>query len=156
MARADFYNDPAAPKPTSIVVAASAFVLDSDHRLLMIRRTDSGLYALPGGRHELGETMTATAIRETYEETGVKIKVTGLVGIYSNPNHVIAFSDGEIRQEFSICFRAHPLGGTPRPSDESTEVEWVERDKLRELDIHPSIMLRIEHGFADRSEPYYS
>jgi ADP-ribose pyrophosphatase YjhB (NUDIX family) len=156
MARTDFYNDPVAPKPTSIVVAASAFVLDADRRLLMIRRTDSGLYALPGGRHELGETMSATAIRETYEETGVKIEVTGLVGIYSNPNHVIAFSDGEIRQEFSICFRAHPLGGTPRPSDESTEVEWVERDKLRELDIHPSIMLRIEHGFTDRSEPYYS
>ena len=156
MARTDFYKDPTAPEPTSIVVAASAFALDASGRLLMIRRTDSGLYALPGGRHELGETMTATAIRETYEETGIRIGIIGLIGIYSNPEHVIAFSDGEVRQEFSICFRARPLGGTLRPSNESTEVGWVERDRIAELDIHPSIMLRIEHGFSGSEKPYYT
>ncbi|WP_217180783.1 NUDIX domain-containing protein [Nakamurella multipartita] len=53
----------------SIVVAASAFVVDDQERLLMIRRTASGLLGLPGGRHELGETLTETAIRETLEET---------------------------------------------------------------------------------------
>ena len=156
MARTDYFEDPDAPKPTSIVVAASAFVLDDRGRLLMIRRTDSGLHALPGGRHELGETMTGTAVRETAEETGIDIEVTGLIGIYSNPAHVVAFSDGEVRQEFSICFRARPVGGEPRPSDESSEVRWVERDELLELDVHPSIRLRIEHGFAERSEPYYT
>src|SRR5690348_12285138 len=98
MARTDYYNDPNAPASTSIVVAASAFVLDPAGRLLMIRRTDSGLYALPGGRHELGETMTETAVRETLEETGVTIEVTDLIGIYSDPAHVVAFSDGEVRR----------------------------------------------------------
>jgi ADP-ribose pyrophosphatase YjhB (NUDIX family) len=122
----------------------------------MIRRTDSGFHALPGGRHELGETMTATAIRETQEETGVTVAVTGLIGIYSNPGHVVAFSDGEIRQEFSICFRARPVSGEPRDSDESTEVRWVDQAELDALDIHPSIRLRIEHGLADRAEPYYT
>ena len=87
----------------------SAFVLDDDGRLLMIRRTDNGLYALPGGRHELGETMTETAVRETREETGITVEVDGLIGIYSNPDHVVAsYDDGEVRQEFSICFRAAP------------------------------------------------
>jgi ADP-ribose pyrophosphatase YjhB (NUDIX family) len=155
VARTDHYNDPDAPRPTSIVVAASAFVLDDAERLLMIRRTDSGLHALPGGRHELGETMTETAVRETIEETGVTIAVTGLIGIYSNPDHLVAFSDGEVRQEFSICFRARPLSGEPRPSDESTDVRWIPRDQLDALDIHPSIRLRIEHGYS-RAEPYYT
>jgi 8-oxo-dGTP pyrophosphatase MutT (NUDIX family) len=100
--------------------------------------------------------MTGTAIRETAEETGIDIEVTGLIGIYSNPAHVVEFSDGEVRQEFSICFRARPVGGRPRDSDESSEVRWVERDELPALDVHPSIRLRIEHGFADRSEPYYT
>lgn len=68
----------------------------------------------------------------------------------------IAFSDGEVRQEFSICFSARPIGGAPRTSDESSEVRWVERDQLGDLDVHPSIRLRIEHGFADRTEPYYT
>jgi ADP-ribose pyrophosphatase YjhB (NUDIX family) len=156
VARTDYLDDPDAPKATSIVIAASALVLDDDGRLLMIRRTDSGFHALPGGRHELGETMTATAIRETEEETGVTVAVTGLIGIYSNPGHVVAFSDGEVRQEFSICFRAHPVSGEPRDSDESTEVRWVDQAELDALDIHPSIRLRIEHGLADRAEPYYT
>ena len=155
MARTDYYDDPTAPASTSIVVAASAFVLDPAGRLLMIRRTDSGLYALPGGRHELGETMTETAVRETLEETGVTIEVTDLIGIYSDPAHVVAFSDGEVRQEFSICFRARPVSGQPRPSDESSEVRWIPRDQLDALDIHPSIRLRIDHGYAHRA-PYYT
>jgi|SRR5690349_15145787 8-oxo-dGTP pyrophosphatase MutT (NUDIX family) len=155
MARTDYYNDPHAPASTSIVVAASAFVLDPAGRLLMIQRTDSGLYALPGGRHELGETMTETAVRETLEETGVTIEVTDLIGIYSDPAHVVAFSDGEVRQEFSICFRARPVSGQPRPSDESSEVRWIPRDQLDALDIHPSIRLRIDHGYTHRP-PYYT
>jgi ADP-ribose pyrophosphatase YjhB (NUDIX family) len=156
VARTDHYRDPDAPRPTSIVIAASAFVLDDAERLLMIRRTDSGLHALPGGRHELGETMTETAIRETAEETGIRIEVAGLIGIYSNPDHVVEFSDGEVRQEFSICFRARPVAGEPRPSSESSEVLWVERQQLDSLDIHPSIRLRIQHGYSDRTEPYYT
>ena len=83
MARTDHFHDPDAPKATSIVIAVSAFVTDERDRLLMIRRTDNNLYALPGGRHELGETMTETAVRETDEETGIRIEITSLVGIYS-------------------------------------------------------------------------
>lgn len=54
----------------------SVFVLDDAGRLLMIRRTDSGLHALPGGRHELGETMTQTLIREVLEEAGSTVEAT--------------------------------------------------------------------------------
>ncbi len=156
MSRTDYLNEPDRPKATSIVIAASAFGRDDAGRLLMIRRTDSGMHALPGGRHELGETMTETAIRETVEETGVEISVVSLIGIYSNPDHVIEFDDGEVRQEFSICFRGIPIGGAIRDSDESTDVRWVPTTELESLNIHPSIRLRIEHGLADRSEPYYT
>jgi ADP-ribose pyrophosphatase YjhB (NUDIX family) len=155
MARTDHFNDPDAPQPNSIVIAVSAFVLDDDEQLLMIRRTDNGYYALPGGRHELGETMTQTVVRETEEETGITVEVTSLVGIYSNPDHVLAYDDGEVRQEFSICFRAKPIAGTPRTSDESSEVLWVPRTKLAEVDVHPSIRLRIDHGFG-ADAPYYT
>jgi hypothetical protein len=59
-----------------------------------------------------------------------------------------------VRQQFSICFRARPVGGELRPSDESSEVEWVAQDQLDSLNIHPSMRLRIDHGFAHRPEPY--
>ncbi len=122
----------------------------------MIRRTDNGYYALPGGRHELGETMTQTVLRETEEETGIIVEVISLVGIYSNPRHVLAYDDGEVRQEFSICFRARPVAGSPRTSDESSEVVWVPREDIAGVDIHPSIRLRIDHGFRTEAPPYYT
>lgn len=154
--RTDYLDDPNAPRANSIVIAVSAFVLDRADRLLLIRRTDNNLHALPGGRHELGETMSEAVTREVMEETGIQVQPTGLIGIYSNPNHVMEYDDGEVRQEFSICFRAKPIGGKPQVSNESSEVRWIEPDKLDSLSIHPSIRLRIKHGFANRTEPYYT
>lgn len=156
MSRTDYYRDPEAPRPTSIVIAVSAFVLDDAGRLLMIRRTDNDLYALPGGRHELGETMTEATVREAREETGLDIEVTGLIGVFSNPEHVIAYSDGEVRQEFSICFRARAVGGRPRTSDESSEVMWVGRGQIDQIEVHPSIRLRIDVGYATDASPYFT
>ncbi|MBO4160603.1 NUDIX domain-containing protein [Micromonospora antibiotica] len=154
MARTEHYHDPNAPKANSIVVAVSVFVLDEQARVLLIRRTDNGLWSLPGGGQEIGESVAETAVRETREETGIRAEVTGMVGVYSDPGHVIEYSDGEVRQQFSLCFRAVPVSGTPTPSDESHEVRWVARDELAALDIHPSTLLRITHGYEERPEPY--
>jgi ADP-ribose pyrophosphatase YjhB (NUDIX family) len=155
MARIDHYRSPDAPAANSIVVAVTAFVQDENGRLLLIRRTDNDLYAIPGGALELGETLTQTVQREVMEETGIAVEVTGLIGIYSDPDHVIEFTDGEVRQEFSICFRANPTGGEPRTSNESKEVLWVAPSDLDRLKIHPSIRLRIHHGLENSPEPYY-
>src|SRR5437879_1098524 len=130
MTRVDYYQDPAAPPANSIVVGVTAFVRNESGRVLMIRRTDNDLYAIPGGAQEIGETISQTVVREVHEETGIDVEVTGLIGIYSDPAHVIAFSDGEIRQEFSICFRARPIRGEPRTSNESKEVLWAEPAQL--------------------------
>ncbi|TDC33023.1 NUDIX domain-containing protein [Micromonospora sp. KC213] len=154
MARTEHYHDPNAPKANSIVVAVSVFVRDEQGRVLLIQRSDNGLWSLPGGGQEIGESVAETAVRETQEETGIRIEVTGMVGVYSDPDHVVAYSDGEVRQQFSLCFRAVSAGGELTPSDESREVRWVARDELDALDIHPSTLLRITHGYEDRPQPY--
>ncbi|HEU5472035.1 MAG TPA: NUDIX domain-containing protein [Actinophytocola sp.] len=156
MARVDYYNDPHAPKANSIVVAVTAFVQDDTGRVLLIRRTDNDLYAIPGGAQEIGETLTQTVTREVQEETGLSVEVTGLIGIYSDPAHVIAFTNGEVRQEFSICFRARPTGGQLRTSTESSEVLWIAPTDLDRLNIHPTIRLRLNHGLAHRATTYYT
>jgi ADP-ribose pyrophosphatase YjhB (NUDIX family) len=156
MTRTDHYHDPDAPGANSIVVAVAAFVLDDNDQLLMIRRTDSGKYALPGGGQEVGETLTQAVVRETYEETGIDVEVTGLIGIYSDPGHVIAYTDGEVRQEFAICFRARPMDGQLRTSNETSEVHWVRQRDIATLDVHPTTRLRIDHGYAGPTEPYYT
>ncbi|MFG2109712.1 NUDIX hydrolase [Micromonospora chersina] len=154
MARIEHFNNPNAPKPNSIVVAVTVFVQDEQGRVLLIQRTDNGLWALPGGAQDFGEYIAETAVRETREETGVQIEVTGMVGIYTNPNHVVEYSDGEVRQQFSVCFRGGYVSGNPTTSDESSAVRWVPRDELERLPIHTSMRLRIAHGFEDASQPY--
>jgi ADP-ribose pyrophosphatase YjhB (NUDIX family) len=155
MARIDHYREPNAPVANSLVVAVSVFVVGAGEQLLMIRRTDNDLYSIPGGEQEIGETVGATAVREVKAETGVDVQVTGLIGVYSDPEHVITYDDGEVRQEFSLCFRAISLGGDLRTSHESKEVLWVDQPILPELTIHPSIRLRIQHGLDARSTPYF-
>lgn len=154
MARVEYFNDPDAPHANSIVVAVTAFVLNPAGELLMIQRSDNRLWAIPGGAQDIGEYISETVIRETREETGIEVEVTGLVGVYTNPNHVMAYDDGEVRQQFSLCFRAVPVGGEMHTSSESTRVRWAPRSELERLDIHPSMRLRIEHGYANRPEPY--
>ncbi|WP_410632167.1 NUDIX hydrolase [Amycolatopsis sp. cmx-4-83] len=157
MTRVDYYNDPNAPKANSIAVAVSAFIQDDEGRILMIRRTDNDLYSIPGGQLELGETLAEAAVREVREETGVECEVTEVIGLYSDPKHVIAYDDGEIRQEFSICFRAAYISGHGRLSAESKEVIWVHQDQLSTLNIHKSIKLRLEHALTRvRGETYFS
>jgi ADP-ribose pyrophosphatase YjhB (NUDIX family) len=156
MARTDHYNDPNAPTPNSIVVAVTAFVQDEQGRLLMIRRTDNDMYSIPGGAQDVGETIGHAVVREVKEETGIDVAPTDLIGVYSDPAHVIAYTDGEVRQQFSICFRAQPIGGELHTSDESSEVKWIDRMELDRLNIHPSIRLRINHGFENLRTPFFT
>src|SRR5690606_35464617 len=117
-------------------------------------RTDNDLWALPGGGHDIGESIADTVVREVREETGIEVEVTGLTGIYTNPRHVMAYDDGEVRQQFSICFTARPVGGELRTSSESRQVRWIDPADLDELSMHPSMRLRIAHALEGRAQPY--
>jgi ADP-ribose pyrophosphatase YjhB (NUDIX family) len=154
MPRIDYFNDPNAPRANSMVPSVTAIVPDAAGAILMVHRTDNKLWAVPGGGVDLGESVADAVVREVEEETGVNVEVTGLVGIYSNPRHVMAYDDGEVRQQFSICFTTRMLGGTPRPSDETSEVVFVQPADLDMLNIHPSMRLRIDHYLERRTEPF--
>lgn len=154
MTRIEHYNDPDAPRPNRLIPAASAVVADDRGRILLARRTDNQLWTIPGGAMEPGESIAETAVREVKEETGLDVEVVSLVGIYSNPRHVVEYADGEVRQQFSICFSCRPVGGELTPSEETSEVDFFPPDVLDEMDVHPSIRLRIDHFLEDRSEPY--
>jgi 8-oxo-dGTP pyrophosphatase MutT (NUDIX family) len=154
MARTEFYDDPHAPSPNSLVVAASAVVEDEGGRILLQRRTDNGLWSLPGGGMEMGDSLPGAAVREVQEETGLEVEITGLVGTYTDPRHVIAYSDGEVRRQFNVCFTARVVGGQLAIPDESTELRFVAPEELSALPVHHTQLLRIQHFMEHRSNPY--
>jgi 8-oxo-dGTP pyrophosphatase MutT (NUDIX family) len=154
VARTEYYDDPNAPKPNSLVVAASAVVTDDDGRILLQRRTDNDLWALPGGGMDMTDSLPGTAVREVKEETGLDVEITGLVGTYTDPRHIIAYSDGEVRRQFNVCFTARIVGGSLEISDESTELRFVDPSDIDELPMHHTQRLRLRHFLEKRPTPY--
>jgi ADP-ribose pyrophosphatase YjhB (NUDIX family) len=154
--RIDYYDDPDAPEANSLVPSVNVVVTNDEGEILLIRRSDNGNWAVPGGAIDLGESLTDAAVRETREESGITCEVTGLVGIYTDPRHIILYtSNGEARQEFSIVLVARLVEGAPTPSNESREVRWVPREDLNGLQMDRSMKLRIEHYLSGRiSTPY--
>jgi ADP-ribose pyrophosphatase YjhB (NUDIX family) len=149
--RIDYFDDPNAPSANSLVPSVNVAVTNADGAILLIRRTDNDNWALPGGAIDLGESLTQAAVRETKEETGIDSEITGFVGIYTDPKHVIHYtSNDEVRQEFSIVLTARAVGGEPTPSDESREVVWVEPANAAELQMDQSMRQRVAAYLAGR------
>jgi 8-oxo-dGTP pyrophosphatase MutT (NUDIX family) len=155
--RVDYWQDPNAPKPTSRKPSASVLVRDDAGRVLLLQRPDNGLWTIPTGAVKKGETVPEAAVRECHEETGLQVEITGLVGVFSTPDHVIAYMKGdkvkEARQPVNVCLHARPIGGSLTLTEEAAEVAWVEPDDLEDYEIHPAIRLRIQHGLSF-SEPH--
>lgn len=153
--RIDYYDDPDAPPVNSMVPSVNVVVENDRGEILLIRRSDNDNWALPGGAIDLGESMTQAAVREVKEETGVDCKITGLVGIYTDPKHVILYtSNGEARQEFSILLTARETGGRPTPSSESTEVVWSDPAEASGRTMDRSMRQRLGHYLDRRPAPY--
>jgi ADP-ribose pyrophosphatase YjhB (NUDIX family) len=153
--RIDYYNDPNAPKANSLVPSVNVVVTNKAGDVLLIQRSDNGNWAIPGGAIDLGESLTQAAVRETREESGITCEITGIVGIYTDPQHVILYtSNGEARQEFSIVLTAQAVDGEPTPSDESSQVRWVTCDELAEYQMDRSMRLRVDHFLTGRNSPY--
>jgi ADP-ribose pyrophosphatase YjhB (NUDIX family) len=149
MTRVDYYQDPNAPRANSLVVAGSAIVTDNDGRIVLHRRSDNALWALPGGGIEIGESVAEGIKREVREETGLNVTIDYVIAVYSDPDHVFAYDDGEVRQEFSVCVACSAIGpGTLKISDESTELGFFTPDEITKLEMHPRIRLRVTDFFA--------
>jgi ADP-ribose pyrophosphatase YjhB (NUDIX family) len=97
-------------------VSAGAVVIREDGRMLAIKRADNGEWVLPGGIVELDEDPRDTVRREVLEETGVSVEPVRLTGVYKNIRLGVV----------SLVFRCRPLSGAAHPTEEATEVDWLD------------------------------
>jgi ADP-ribose pyrophosphatase YjhB (NUDIX family) len=152
--RIDYYDDPNAPPANSMVPSVNVVVTNANGEVLLIRRSDNDNWALPGGAIDLGESLTQAATREVKEETGIDCEITGLVGIYTDPKHIILYtSNNEARQEFSIVLTGHAAGGELRGSEESSDVRWVAPSACATYRFDQSMRKRVADFLAARRSP---
>jgi 8-oxo-dGTP diphosphatase len=133
-----YLHDSAAPPATVVTPSVFAAVRDRGGRLLLVRRCDSGKWELPGGRVDVGESAIGAATREVREEAGIHIRVTGLVGLFTDPGFVVRASSGLVRQPFTVVLQAVATGGAPHGDlMETSAAAWVAVDELADLAIEP-------------------
>jgi len=150
------FHDPDAP--VAVVVAPSVFVAvrNDDGQLLLVRRCDSGTWELPGGRVDVGESAPAAAVREAAEESGLHVQITGLVGLFTDPAHVVEPAvGGEVRQQFVVCFHGYTAGGSPRPDFvETSDAAWIDPLSVEMLPVEPSAFMLIRHALSGARLPF--
>lgn len=149
-----------AKDPTELRISVSAVVWrvapgtsDGARELLLMQRSDNAHWGLPGGYVERGESVADAAAREVFEETGVRIAVGRLVGVYSDPGSmVIEYAAGQRVHAVNLCFEATPVGrGAPTTPDEALASGYFALDALPEP-LVPIHQVRIADAAAGGSE----
>lgn len=141
--RTDYYYRDDAPAANSIRPAAAVAILNAKNELLMLHRKDNGKWTMPGGTLEFGESLAECALREVKEESGLDVEIKDIIGTYTDPNVRIAYSDGEVRQEFTIVYYGEVSGYGVELDDESSDYQWVPLDTALCLPLADSQKRRV-------------
>lgn len=122
-------------KEGKIRLGCSAAIFDEQGRIFLTRRTDNGQWCLPGGRMESGESVAEACEREVWEETGLRVRATRLVGVYSHPDQLVVYPDGNKAHIVALHFEAEILSGEPGLSNETTEFGYFTIPELESLNF---------------------
>jgi len=116
-------------------LGCSAVIFNEDKKVLLTRRSDNGQWCLPGGAMEPGESVAEACAREVWEETGLRVEVLRLIGVYSDPHRVIIYPDGNKVHIVALSFEAKVTGGELGLSDETTEFGYFSLEEAAQMDI---------------------
>jgi 8-oxo-dGTP pyrophosphatase MutT (NUDIX family) len=151
----DWTGRPIERRPDRLAASACAVIFDDAGRVLMMRRADNGWWGIPGGRSEIGETIAETAARETFEETGLRVAVKRLIGLYSDPADgcIAVYPNGDVIHFLNACFECEATGGELRGSEEGEELRYFAPDQLPDHTLLPH-RIRIQDALARQASAF--
>lgn len=133
----------------------SATIFDASRQnVLLTRRADNGQWCLPGGGMDPGESAAEACQREIMEEIGLQIELIRLLGVYSNPDYLVTYADGNRYQIVALNFEGQVAGGELGTSSEVTEHGYFSLQACQTLDIMEHHRIRIQDAFSDEGIPF--
>lgn len=131
----------------------SAVIFDATRtKALLTRRTDNGRWCVPGGAMEAGESAAEACIREVWEETGLRVSVKRLVGVYSNPDQLVIYPDGNKAHFVVLSFEAEILSGELGLSNETTAAGFFSVPEMESMPMHGKHKERVEDALLGLAE----
>lgn len=142
-----YYKDKKAPSPTQpFLPGACAVILNENDQVLLHKREDNGMWTLPGGKMEIGESISDCCIREIKEELGLEVKIKKIIGIYTSPECVFDYGNGLIFQPFVVAFLCNTKNDIFIINNESSEAKWFNKMDITKLKMIPYTLQIINHS----------
>jgi ADP-ribose pyrophosphatase YjhB (NUDIX family) len=140
-------------KNGKLAVGCSASIFDeAQQNMLLIRRTDNHRWAVPGGYMEPGESLSEACQREVREETGLAVEIRKLIGVYTSPNLLLEYADGNKWQLVVLHFEAVSIEGEISVSDETAEIRYFSQSEAEQLEMSPLDRQRMIDGFSGKEQ----
>ena len=142
-------------KTGELRIGCSATIFDETRqKVLLTRRTDNGLWCLPGGHMDPGESVEECCVREVLEETGLQVRIKRLTGVYSNPDQLVVYPDGEQAHFVVLNFEAEVIQGELGLSNETSEAGYFSLNEMNSMPLHDRHADRVEDAIKDRKEAF--
>jgi len=136
-------------KQGELRLGCSAVIFDQvQEKVLLTQRTDNGQWCLPGGRVEAGESVAEACIREVFEETGLRVQIVRLIGVYSDPNKLVIYPDGNKAHIIALNFEAEVIGGELGGSNETTAWGYFSQAQAENLEMLAGHLERLCDSFS--------
>lgn len=142
-------------KKGKLHIGCSATIFDeARQKVLLTRRKDNGLWCLPGGQMESGESVEECCVREVFEETGLHVRVKRLTGVYSNPDQLVIYPDGSQAHFVVLNFEVEVVGGELGLSEETSEAGYFSLAEIESMPIHDRHADRVVDALTGQVEAY--
>jgi ADP-ribose pyrophosphatase YjhB (NUDIX family) len=146
--------EPDVSKARQLRPSVAAIIPNDDGHVLLQRRSDNGLWGLPGGGVEIGESVSTAIVREVQEETGLTVMIDRLVGVYSDPRfQVVRYADGNVVHYINTLFVCRIVGGTLQTCEETLDLQFFDPAHLPE-GMLLSHRIRVQDAVANRPEGF--
>jgi len=139
---------------TEIRPGVAAIIRNEQGQILLQRRSDNGLWGLPGGSVEIGESVRQAIVREVEEETGLRVEIERLIGVYSDPAvQIVRYPDGNVVHYISTLYACRILGGSLRTCAETLELDYFDPG-APPANLVPMHRIRIADALANQAEAF--
>ena len=149
------YKQTNQPKPNHpLTPSVHGVVLDNNKAILIHKREDHSLWALPGGKLEFGESLVDCLKREIKEETGLEIFPKKLLGVFSSPQYLLSIKEIVV-QPLLIVFLCRTTGGKLTINPESSSFAWINQNNIEQYDAFPLVKEIIRFVWSNKNHAFF-